>query len=663
MKAKNVLLILMLLILCFSINPVNAQFNDATVSGPQQQTTYTNSKEIHPLPIPMDQRAPRINNPNQGDEYGSYNYNAVVNTGTGGGYVAAPSTFNENVDGAVECWVYPTATTNSAPFIIGKGDATNISFGLLWINTGSIGFRIGNTYTACTVTGNVPINQWTHVGASWTGGPGAFVVTFFVNGAVAGTNVPNAGTWAVNSDSLTIGSSRASFGSKDFIGSIDEVKIWTSPRSAVEMATNRFVGLGDGTAANAGGALTSSSSYAGLLNSYTFNTGTAAYEDISGNTGYYRKGATPTYASHTTNPLPYNYALKLSGGTYDFVTVPTNTAFNQTAAGSIDAWVKLNTVGALQTICSKGTSFANHNFAFYISSGNKLGLNIGAHNYMSAGPTVFAIDKWYHVAATWTGGPNFTVKLYVNGVLDDTQTYNLAMPTNTDPFLIGRYYSNTGLLNGYIDELRIWGNALTPAQISMYMHTSCRTTGFPAGCVAVWNFDGNLNNFASTTGINGSFNTGGTNNARFSAFTNEANTGLMSASFTAHPTVLNRTGSPNPFPTGFAMKLSNKPIPDNATTKDTIKFATSRAITSVELFLAIQHTWISDLTITLTAPNGTSRSVVAGAGGSGDNLLTFFVDGQTTASTAGFFAPWSYLAGPAVALEILAVQICLGTGY
>jgi subtilisin-like proprotein convertase family protein len=644
---RKIKVLLFLVMFLFGITSVYAQLNDATVSGPSVKGVNA-QQEVHSVPIPMDQRVPRTNTPIQGDEYGSYNYNAMFSSGTTGGYVAAPMPYNENFDGAIECWVYPNATTNSAPFIIAKGDATAISFGLLWINTGSIGFRIGNSYTACTVTGNVPLNQWTHVAASWTGGP-AFVITFFVNGVAAGTTVNNSGVWTANNDSLTIGSSRAGFAQKDFLGYIDEVRIWSGPRTALEIATNRFVGLGDGANANAGSALTSSSSYSTLTSSYTFNSGGAAYDDINGYTGFYRNGAGPVYTSLLANPLPYNFALKLAAGTNDYVTVPSNAIFNQTVDGSIDAWIKLSAVGLLQTICSKGTSFATHNYAFYVTSGNKIGLNIGAHNYMSTGPTIFAVDKWYHVAATWTGGPNFTVKLYVNGVLDDTQTFNLAMPTNTDPFIIGRYYSaGTGLFNGYLDEVRVWNIALTPAQITKYMFNSVRSGTLPTSCVGAWNFDGNLNNFTATTGVNGSFNTAVPNNGRLSGYTNEATiTGPPVNSLVAHTTVVNRFATPNPFPDGFNIRLTNKAIADNTTTKDTIKFAASRTITSVELFLAIQHTFVGDLTINLIAPNGTSRSVVAAAGGTGENILTFVIDGGPVCSTTGFFAPWSYYCGPA----------------
>jgi subtilisin-like proprotein convertase family protein len=224
------------------------------------------------------------------------------------------------------------------------------------------------------------------------------------------------------------------------------------------------------------------------------------------------------------------------------------------------------------------------------------------------------------------------------------------MPTNTDPFIIGKYYSALGYFNGRMDELRAWNVELSPDNIKYYMFNSCRAGTMP-GLIAAWNFDGNLINFGSTTGINGSFNTGGTNNCRFSAFSNETSSGVPGISFLAHPTVVNRTATPNPFPGGFAIKAPFKPIVDVATTRDTIVIGGAGTVTSVELFLSVAHTFCADMDIVLRAPNGQTRDISSDNGSSsGSGYLTFFVDGQTAVSNAAFLPPYSNLAGPEVAM-------------
>ncbi|HEY5534348.1 MAG TPA: LamG-like jellyroll fold domain-containing protein [Ignavibacteria bacterium] len=652
MKKINFLLFLAIFLL--GISSVYAQLNDASVSGPPVKGTNVQPTEVHSLPIPMDQRVPHINTPMQGHEYGSFNYNAFCGTGTAGGYVAAPSSYNENVDGAIECWIYPTSTASSVPAIVAKGDAINVSFFFGWSSsTGLLGLRFGSTYTANTGGTVVPLNQWTHVAVSWTGAPGAYTFTFFVNGAISGATAANAGTWAVNSDSLTIGSSRAAFGGKDFIGNIDEVKIWYSTRTAADFAANRFVGLGDGGSANASGALTSAASYTNLMSSYTFNSGGNAYDDISGYTGFYRNGSGPYYAFLESNPIPYNFVLQRPAASItSYVTVPHNTAFNQNGDGTLEMWFKTTDTTTTQWLINKGSS-SNISFGFGMASNDLLVLRFGNTAVTNTGGIHIPINKWTHIAASWTGtSGNYTAKFYVNGVQSGPDasvagTWNLT----TDPLTLGISiaYSGFGLL-GYMDEVRYWSVQRTPAQIKNYMFASCRGFATEATLIGAWNFDGNLLNFSSTADINGSFNTGGTNNCRLSGYANENLAGAPANTFVAHPTVINRGGTPNSFPVGFNIKLSNKAILDNATTLDTFTAYSSRVITSVELFLAVQHTYVGDLTITLTAPNGTSKSVLASStGGTGEGILTFFIDGQPLPSTAGFFAPWSPNCGPAAA--------------
>ena len=253
------------------------------------------------------------------------------------------------------------------------------------------------------------------------------------------------------------------------------------------------------------------------------------------------------------------------------------------------------------------------------------------------------------MAATWTGGPNFTVREYVNGVLDYTATYNGAMPTNSDPAWIGRYYTTTGNFNGYIDEVRFWGVALNQTQIQENMFASGRTLLPNSNLLGVWNFDGNLLNYSAVTGINASFNSGGTNNGYISGFRNETSTGALSNSFIAHSTVTNRllSAGPYPFPHGFIVRVpQNKHISDNSSVFDTINVSGTGTLSSINVFMAIRHTYCGDLSITLKAPNGQTRDLSSGNGGTGEDMLTFFADGSQAITTSTFYPPWSNVAGP-----------------
>jgi len=614
----------------------------ADLPGPKQAPVKFSNVEARNSGIKSNTE----NNPMQTDEYGLFNRNAYLNL-TAGQYGAAGNVNQENFDGSLEAWIYWNGGGGSAPAIIAKGDAANVGF-FFGINSSNLLFlRFGTTPTINTGGTTIPTNVWTHVAVTWSGTAGNHTFTFYVNGAISGAPAPSTGTWNLTSDSLTVGLSKGFSTNSQFLGRIDEIRYWSDVRTANEIRDNRFVGLGDASGANTGNALTSAANYAGINNSWTFNSGSSTVDAFGNITLYFRNGGNTQYNSPVGNPIPYNLALKLNGGANDYVTIPDASIFDQTASGGLDAWIKLTTISTLNCIISKGTTFSDHSFAFYISAGNKLGLNIGAHNYISSGPTTFATGKWYHVAAMWTGGPNFTVRLYVNGQLDDEQTFNLAMPTNTAPATIGKYYSATGYFNGYIDEVRLWSSALNQNLLKTLMFNSCRANSMPSTMAGAWNFDGNLLNYGSGSGIDGSFNTGGTNTGRFSGFVNETSSGSISGSWDAHQTVLNREGTTNPFPQSYYMRTPNKPIADNSTTKDTINIPNSLSVSSVELFVSLQHTYTEDMDIILRAPNGTTREISTDNGGSSNNgYLTVFRDGSTIVNTAGFFAPFSNLAGP-----------------
>ncbi len=618
-----------------------AQLLDGSNNLPAKNFTNPGSS-VSSLSAPV-----RINNPIT-DEYGEIGDNLFLG-GTGpGGYLAVPdagSLYNLASSGTIEAWIMPTATTSSAPGIVAKGDLINVTFLFGWQASSSfLYFRIGGTPVVNTGGTVIPLNSWSHVAVTWTGTPGNYTLTFYVNGAISGAPVPNAGTMAaVTTDTLTIGKAKP-FSGNTFYGYIDEVKIWNTVRTQAQIAQSRFVGIGDYVNANTGNAITSALNYTGLLSSWTLNLNTR--DDIGGKDGTIQNGAGFYYYQNTAGfPIPYNYALCCTSlaGVNDYVTVPDNTAFDQTSSGTFEAWIYLNAVGTLQPIFQKGSAFASTTLAAYVT-GSKFGINIGAHNYFpSTSPATLVANRWYHVAATWTGGPNFTVNTYVNGELDYTATFNLAMPTATGPAWIGRYYG-TQRFNGYIDEVRYWSGARTENEIKDNMFASCRSLLPNANLKGAWNFDGNLKNFSATAGIDGSFNA--TSNLRLSAYKNESITGpAPDIQYEAFPTVLNSSG----YPLGFIKRVISDDIPDNSSIADTIKASgLAGTLSDIQVFISIQHQKTSDLTIKLKAPNGTEVTLAALQGGvSVNGYLTIFDDTLGNSIVSGIYlSPWTKYVKP-----------------
>ena len=88
-----------------------------------------------------------------------------------------------------------------------------------------------------------------------------------------------------------------------------------------------------------------------------------------------------------------------------------------------------------------------------------------------------------------------------------------------------------------------------------------------------------------------------------------------------------------------------KDILDHTTVTSTVSVATTGYLVAIEVTLSISHTYDSDLTITLIAPNSSEVVIVDEAGGSGENFVqTVLYDGAATSiddGTAPFTGDYS----------------------
>ena len=75
------------------------------------------------------------------------------------------------------------------------------------------------------------------------------------------------------------------------------------------------------------------------------------------------------------------------------------------------------------------------------------------------------------------------------------------------------------------------------------------------------------------------------------------------------------------------------PIPDLATVEAPIHVTSSGLVGDVNVSVRLNHTWVSDLTISLVAPDGTTVALASGRGGSGDNFGTGANDCSGTPTT------------------------------
>jgi hypothetical protein len=264
---------------------------------------------------------------------------------------------------------------------------------------------------------------------------------------------------------------------------------------------------------------------------------------------------------------------------------------------------------------------------------------------------VLAAGRWTHVAVSWsrnTDGSYFVI-VFIDGV---ALVYNPAAPgpfpgVGQGPCIGQLPAAPQPGFDGYLDEVRWWSGAVTETIVRRRMFSSGRDhVGDGDAPLAMWNFDGNLYSHVDYD-VSGTFANGLTNNARFSAYTNEASPGAFASGFHAHPTVLNRTrtGSPtsNLFASAFTLRGIKLAIGANSSVSDTLTVPANTPGTKLELMLSLS-----------TAATANSKCRVDHAGhhypiyeyslNNASDVLSFFSDDLPgVLGTASYPAPWGFV--------------------
>ena len=166
-------------------------------------------------------------------------------------------------------------------------------------------------------------------------------------------------------------------------------------------------------------------------------------------------------------------------GTNDFVQGSAAGFPSGNSARTMEAWIKTTKnsngsifeYGAVSTNQRSGLLCVN-NHLFFVGQNNDL-----------EGTVTINDGIWHHVAMTHNGT---TTNLYVDGVLDVTATKTLS--TTPSHFRIGmRGNSISEQFEGNIDEVRLWGKALSAAEIQA--NANCELSGNECGLLAYYNFN------------------------------------------------------------------------------------------------------------------------------------------------------------------------------
>ncbi len=166
-------------------------------------------------------------------------------------------------------------------------------------------------------------------------------------------------------------------------------------------------------------------------------------------------------------------------GVDDYVRVANDASLEPSGALTISAWVNLQSNGGWQSLASKVLQEGSHAYPysayelFVEDVGGayraRLGVSgVDGNRVYADGTTALNYGTWYHLVATYDSS---TVRIYVNGAQEGSAPYTSALLQTGQPLFIGRNGIGADVLKGAIDDLRIYGRALTASDVqALYLY-------------------------------------------------------------------------------------------------------------------------------------------------------------------------------------------------
>jgi len=159
-------------------------------------------------------------------------------------------------------------------------------------------------------------------------------------------------------------------------------------------------------------------------------------------------------------------------GVNDFVSVPDSPSLDITDGLTIEGWFKTNAYNPSgnSALVSKLGKESERSYTLFIDSAGKLYFltsSSGNAGMSITGPTL-PLNQWTHIAAVKDSGSP-SARMYVNGDLVSSGNVQHLIRNSNAPLTLGTYYTMEGnpidFFNGIIDEVGIYGRALTSSEI------------------------------------------------------------------------------------------------------------------------------------------------------------------------------------------------------
>lgn len=383
----------------------------------------------------------------------------------------------------VEAWVKMNSVFNNS---------TAYRFAGTLYSGGSDGFMIGKTNSASTffaswgtagtsdsITSNTLIvpEKWYHVAATFD--DTAKTVTLYINGVKEKSKVTTY-TPSTSIHLLCIGAtSGCSIG--NFAGKIDEVKVYSYPRTqkqiVEDMSANHPAGNANST-----------------IGYWKFDTG---YGNVASNSGSLAGAADgrmfgfsspASVISGWTNDGKFGKALNFDGTT-NLIDAGSAAGFDDMAEFSVSAWINPRSIGegSAGRIVDKAnatTPTSGWNLQLTATNALKFMVDYSTTDLVrTTSNNVVSLSNWQHAVVTWDGSTTASnVQIFVNGKEVTYQTTTNGSGTRVtdaaESFKIGNDKSRAATFDGWIDEVKVYNYVLAPSEVKLdFNHGSSLVLG------------------------------------------------------------------------------------------------------------------------------------------------------------------------------------------
>jgi hypothetical protein len=382
---------------------------------------------------------------------------------------------NPNGDFTIEFWAYVPHTMNDGGThqMVSEG-STGLAFYIGYGPDGAI--QIGDAWGSTGIP--MVFDKWIHIALS--SNSTTFLSDLYINGKL----MTEFGGFFFNDDQPFRIGVQTDF-SQSFTGKIDEVKAWSTPRTAAQIKGDMFGASDPNDAA--------------LVAWYQMNDGhgTSITNDAN-TTGNSQNGLLSGDAGGTnswvSSPIQFGNNGLFFNGSNAQVNIPAATTYSYDLAtgGTVEFWVNPKTLSGSWSTILGNRGPGGVRYSFHLSS-----TQIGLDNGTTINTLDYAIPagtaNWTHLAFVMNGATSTIV--YVNGTQQGTITGSLGAATN-QPLTLGINKNISGADDkpfvGAIDEVRIWKLQRSAADIQTYRDVTLN--GSETGLIGQFTFDQGVSN-------------------------------------------------------------------------------------------------------------------------------------------------------------------------